>query len=156
MSLCVLSHSVLSNSAAPWTVTSQLLCPQNFTEAGCHFLLQGIIPIQGLNLCLLHLLHWQADSLPLALPGKLNGFVCVLVAQLCPTLCRPMDCSLVGSSGHGIRQAIILEWVAIPFFRGMGLGYVLRVEQTGSSLVPSGQDSGRSLPQPGSVPDQRY
>ena len=36
----------------------------------CHFLLQGIIPTQGWNLCLLCLLHWQADSLPLAPPGK--------------------------------------------------------------------------------------
>ena len=32
---------------------------------GCHVLLQGICPTQGLNLCLLYLLHWQADSLPL-------------------------------------------------------------------------------------------
>ena len=30
----------------------------------------------------------------------------------------PMDCSLPGSSVHGIFQARILEWVAIPFFRG--------------------------------------
>ena len=35
------------------------------------------------------------------------------VAQLCPTLCNPMDCSLPGSSVHGILQARILEWVAI-------------------------------------------
>ena len=35
------------------------------------------------------------------------------VAQLCPTLCNPMDCSLPGSSVHGIFQARILEWVAI-------------------------------------------
>ena len=37
---------------------------------GCHALLQEIFPIQGSNLCLLHLLHWQADSLPLVPPGK--------------------------------------------------------------------------------------
>ena len=41
----------------------------------------------------------------------------VLVAQLCPTLCDPMDSSLPGSSVHGILQARILEWVAIPFSR---------------------------------------
>ena len=35
------------------------------------------------------------------------------VTQLCPTLCEPMDCTV-----HGILQARILEWVAIPFFRG--------------------------------------
>ena len=39
------------------------------------------------------------------------------VAQSCPTLCDPMDHSLPGSSVHGILQARILEWVAIPFSR---------------------------------------
>ena len=44
----------------------------------------------------------------------------VKVAQLCPTLCDPMDsiCSLAGSSLHGIIQARILAWVAISFSRG--------------------------------------
>ena len=37
------------------------------------------------------------------------------VAQSCPTLCNPMDCSLPGSSAHGIFQARVLEWVAIAF-----------------------------------------
>ena len=37
------------------------------------------------------------------------------VAQSCPTLCNPMDCSLPGSSVHGIFQARVLEWVAISF-----------------------------------------
>ena len=40
------------------------------------------------------------------------------VAQSCPTLCEPMDCSLPGSSVHGIFQAVVLDWVAIPFSRG--------------------------------------
>ena len=40
------------------------------------------------------------------------------VAQSCPTLCDPMDCSLPGSSIHGIFQARVLEWVAISFSRG--------------------------------------
>ena len=39
--------------------------------------------------------------------------VCVLVAQLCPTLCNPID-----SSVRGILQARVLEWVAISFSRG--------------------------------------
>ena len=34
--------------------------------------------------------------------------------QSCPILCSPMDCSLPGSSVHGILQARILEWVAMP------------------------------------------
>ena len=41
--------------------------------------------------------------------------------QLCPTLCDPVDCSLPGSSVHGILQAIILEWVAMPSSRGIFL-----------------------------------
>ena len=40
-----------------------------------------------------------------------------LVAQSCPTLCDPIDCSTPGSSVHGIFQARIMEWVAIPFSR---------------------------------------
>ena len=43
--------------------------------------------------------------------------MCVLVTQLCPTLCDLMDCSLPGSSVHGILQARILEWVDISFFK---------------------------------------
>ena len=42
----------------------------------------------------------------------------VLVAQLCPPLCDPMDCNLPGSSIHGIFQTRILEWVALPFSWG--------------------------------------
>ena len=45
--------------------------------------------------------------------------MCVLVTKLCPTLCNPMDCSPPGSSVHGILQARILEWVAIPFSRDL-------------------------------------
>ena len=41
-----------------------------------------------------------------------------LVAKLCLTLCDPVDCNPPGSSIHGISQARILEWAAIPFTRG--------------------------------------
>ena len=40
------------------------------------------------------------------------------VTKLCPTLWYPMDCSLLGSSVHGIVQARVLEWVTISFSRG--------------------------------------
>ena len=40
------------------------------------------------------------------------------VAQSCPTLCDPIDCSAPGSSVHGIFQPIVLEWIAISFSRG--------------------------------------
>ena len=50
-----------------WTEDCRLLCPWDFpgmnTGVGCHFFLQGILPIQGRNL---HLLYWQADSLSLS------------------------------------------------------------------------------------------
>ena len=42
----------------------------------------------------------------------------LLVAQLCSTLCDPTDCSLPGSSVHGILQARTAEWVVILFSRG--------------------------------------
>ena len=45
-------------------------CPGENTGVGWHALLQGIFPAQGSNLLLLHLLHWQAGSLPLAPLGK--------------------------------------------------------------------------------------
>ena len=45
------------------------------------------------------------------------------VAQSCPTLSGPMDCSLPGSSVHGIFQARVLEWGAIAFF----VMYILNV-----------------------------
>ena len=52
----------------------RLLCPWDFpsrnTGMGCHYPFRGLFLIQVLNLHLLWLLHWQADSLPLAPPGK--------------------------------------------------------------------------------------
>ena len=60
--------------------------PGKNTRVGCHFLLQ-------------------------CMKVKSEGEV----AQLCLTLRDPMDCSLTGSSVHGIFQAKVLEWVAISF-----------------------------------------
>ena len=42
----------------------------------------------------------------------------LLVTQLCPTLCNPIDCSPPGSSVHEIIQARIRDWAVIPFSRG--------------------------------------
>ena len=47
--------------------------------------------------------------------------LCVLVIQSCLTLCDPMNCSPPISSVHGILQARILEWVAVPSSRGSSL-----------------------------------
>ena len=45
------------------------------------------------------------------------------VAQSCPTLSDPMDCSLPGFSVHGIFQARLLEWGAIAFSEGICYNY---------------------------------
>ena len=51
---------------------------------------------------------------------KFRGHACIhaKLLQLCLTLCNPMDYNLPGSSVHGILQARILEWRAIPFSKG--------------------------------------
>ena len=64
------------------------------------------------------------------------------VAQLCPTLRNPMDCSPPGSSVHGIFQARVLKWGAITFSLRVTIGYIkdtelggVRVESLVSSLL---------------------
>ena len=57
-------------------------------------------------------------SRDITLPTKVCQVKWSEVAQSCLTLCDPIDCSLPGSSVHGIFQAIVLEWVAISFSRG--------------------------------------
>ena len=90
-SVCVLSHFSrvqLSVTPGPWP--TRILCPWDSsgknTGVGCHFLLQ----------CM----KVKSES---------------EVAQSCPTLQDPMDCSLPGSSIHGIFKARVLEWGAIAF-----------------------------------------
>ena len=64
----------------------------------------------------------------------------MFVAQLCPTLCNPMNYGLPGSFVHGILQARTLEWVAIPFFRvspNPGIEPVSPALQADSSEPPS-------------------
>ena len=47
----------------------------------------------------------------------MSNLTCLFIVQSCLIHCDPMDCSLPGSSVHGIFQARILEWVAISYFR---------------------------------------
>ena len=88
---CCYVTSVVSNSVQPqrWQPT-RLPCPWDSpgknTGVGCHFLLQ----------CM----KVKSES---------------EVTRSCPTLSNPMDCSLPGSSIHGIFQVRVLEWVAIAF-----------------------------------------
>ena len=86
------------------------------------------------RLCATH--RWQPTRLfcPWDSPGKSTGVGCHFllqcmkvkseseVAQSCPTLSDPMDCSLPGSSVHRIFQARVLDWGAIAFSQG-GLAY---------------------------------
>ena len=72
---CELSHfSFVQLSAILLTVVHQAPLPWDSpsknTGVGCHALLQEIFSTQGSNPCVLCLLHWQVDSLPLVPPGK--------------------------------------------------------------------------------------
>ena len=89
-----------------WTVARQAPLSLGFsgknTGVGCHFLLQGIFPTQGSNP---GLLSWQVDSLPLSHEGSplLKNVLSVQsssVAQSCPTLCDPVNCSTAGLPVH--------------------------------------------------------
>ena len=88
----------------------------------CYALLRGIFLTQGWNLCLLHLLHWQACSLLLVPPGKAMFPYAAAAAKLlqsCLTLCDPMDyIAHQAPLSMGILQARRLEWVAVPSSRG--------------------------------------
>ena len=94
MCICVcplsLSHAWLF--VAPWTLVVRLLCPWNFpghnVTVDCHFLLQGIFPTQKSNPCLLNLLHWQVDSLPLA-PLRASCYCCCKVASVMSDSVQP-------------------------------------------------------------------
>ena len=77
------------------------------------------------SFCCLWLCHHQLAYTGTAVLG--SSFVSMLLLTLAvlwvshcyvPSICSPMDCSPTGSSIHGISQARILEWVALPFSRG--------------------------------------
>ena len=82
----VVSDSVRPHRRQPTRLPLSWDSPGKNTGVGCHFLLQ----------CM----KVKSES-------KVN--------QSCPTLSEPMDCSLPGSSIHGIFQARVLEWVAVAF-----------------------------------------
>ena len=70
--------SVVSDSETPWIMAHQAPLSMKFYSknigVGCHFLIQGIFPTQGLSPSILCLLQWQADSLPLHRLG--SPYVC--------------------------------------------------------------------------------
>ena len=78
------------------------------------------------------------------------------VTQSCPTLSDPMDCSLPGSSVHGIFQARVLEWGAIAFSEKNGIGDLICKAEIEKQGFP-GDSVAKNLPalsgDPGSSPD---
>ena len=102
--------------------------PSKNTGVGCHAVLPGTFPTQGVDprllssTCIGRVLYTGFSCCHVSLrpvrhlpPESKRTFP---VSQSCPTLCDPVDCSPPGSSVHGILQARILEWVAIVFSRG--------------------------------------
>ena len=96
--LVFISNKAYSSPPYKWDVFSQLA----LTQRENNILFIG--PPNSQNLLCIRLL-------------QVTVCVYVLVAQLCLTLCNPMDCSPPGSSVHEILQARILDWVAISFSR---------------------------------------
>ena len=157
------SHSVVSNSAAPWTIESMEFSRLEYWS-GQPFPSPGALPNPGIE-------PWcptlQVDSLPAEPPGKPKNagvrslslqwmfptqesnqglLYCWHIfyqlsyqgspARLCLTLCNPIDCSLSGSSVHRISQVKILKWVAIPFCRG-----IFPTQGSNSRVLPWQTDS---------------
>ena len=114
--------------------------PGKNTGVGCHFLLQCMkvksenevaqscptpsnpmycsLPGSSIHgIFQARVLEWGAIAFSDYFLCRYQMQVCKLL-QLCSTLCNPMDYSLLGSSVHGILQARILEWVAMPSSRG--------------------------------------
>ena len=112
----VQSESPMQLFATPWTVAQQALLSLEFSRqeywSGLPFPTPGDLADPGIEPRFPTL---QVDSLPSEPSGK--PMLKVKVAQSCPSLCDPMDYSLPGSSVHGILQAKILEWGAVPFSR---------------------------------------
>ena len=115
----MVSRLVVSNSLQPpWTVLHQAPLSMGILQAR---ILEWVVipswsglifPTQGSN-------PLQANSSPSELPGKDSQIKWLLFFKKWEqNLSEPMDCSLPGSSIHGILQARILEWVAISLSRG--------------------------------------
>ena len=81
------------------------------------------------NLFLFYWLNLFFSQFLTYISSTLHGLRCMHAKSLqsCPTLCDSMNCSPPGSSVHGILQARILEWVAIPSSRGSSQGSNLHV-----------------------------
>ena len=105
-SLCLWVSSQSGIPVLPISTCELLHIFQSLNQNVTSSMTPSLIPQIRMNLCFL----WGSLSIICA--------VLCLVTQSCPTLYNPMDGSPPGSSVHGILQARILEWVAIPSSRG--------------------------------------
>ena len=105
--------------ATPWTVTTPGSSAHGILQArvlewvASHSLLQGISLTKWSKPHFLHLLHWQADSLPLAPPGKPYNHP-VLSHSVMSDSVTLWTVACQAPLSMGILQARILEWVAMP------------------------------------------
>ena len=111
---------------------ARLLCPWDSPGKNigvdCYFLLQGIFLTQGSNLCLLHLLHWQVGSLPLAPPGKpivVYYWVKLRDRESWGTEITPF---IYGSAGSSLLVKGFLQL----WYSGFSLKWLLVLQSTGS------------------------
>ena len=103
-------ENVAAAAAAKLLQSCPILCdPWDGSPSG--FPIPGILQARTLE--------WVVISFSNAWKWKVKVKSESEVAQLCPTLSNPMDCSLPGSSVHGIFQARVLEWGAIAFSQRM-------------------------------------
>ena len=104
------SFSHVQLFATPWTAACQSPLSMGFSRqpywSGLPCPPPGDLQTQGSNLCLSCLLHWQAGSLPLSERGS-------EVAQLCPTLCDPMDGGYQAPPSMGFSRQEF--WSGLPF-----------------------------------------
>ena len=104
-----------------WQTNSSALChTQGCHISGCLNIMPILEKLLTLRLCHLKISFplWGNNKVHYSYEGQSKCFMHALVAQLCPTLCDPIDCSLSGFSVHEILQARILEWADISSFRG--------------------------------------
>ena len=122
-----MSDSVQPHRRQPTRLPRPWDSPGKNTGVGCHFLLQCMkVKVKWLSRVLLLATPWTvAHQAPPSMGFSRQEYwsvvplpSLVLSHQTCPTLCDPMDCNPPGSSVHGILQAGILEWVAMPSPRG--------------------------------------
>ena len=120
------STSILSEADESWVLiisyTSNIFLKKHMLSTIIKKYIQIILIPSSLKYFLILFVHtelWFCAGIWRVFTSEEMKVVCVvLVAKSCQTLCDPMDGSPPGSSVHGIFQARILEWVAIPFSRG--------------------------------------